>query len=849
MANDMRSKIAANEYKDFILWFMFYKFLSDKELRFLKEQEYTDDEIKNLSKEDIHYVKEHIWYFIEYTNLFSYWIELWVDFDISNVRDAISAFNDNFDSNIWNDINQNHKKVFEKIFDPLQTWLSKLWDSATSQTKAVSKIINLIKTIPMENEADYDVLWFIYEYLISNFAANAGKKAWEFYTPHEVSKLMSEIVAHHLSNRDSIKIYDPTSWSGSLLINIWKSIAKHMKNPNSIEYYAQELKPDTYSLTRMNLVMRWISSHNIHTRNADTLEEDRPMDEEWMKDPLRLDAVVSNPPYSQKWDPSDKAWDPRYVEYWLAPKGKADYAFLLHDLYHIKPDGIMTIVLPHGTLFRWWEEYEIRKNLVENNRIDTIIWLPANIFFWTWIPTIIMVLKKQKADDKIQIIDASKYFEKWKKNKLRDCDIKRILDSILKRNSIPKFSKLVTKDEIIDNDYNLNIPRYIDSYESPEKWDIYAIMHWWIPKDELNEFDNYFNIFPNLKNDLFKQVNEKYYECLSKDVQSLIQSHDDVVSYRKKFFESFSSYEPFLKSELIDDIENIWKNTISKKETILWNKLFDLLEPIELIDNYDAFQILADSRKKISWHLEIIQNEWIDACKKVDPNMIWKKDDKELVEVQDWVKWRIIDFEIVKVVKLKTESEALEKKKMELDSILSKYDEIYNSLTEDDIDSLWDAVNDEDSKFINKEIIKLAKEIEKDWDEISEDSREYKVIEVGKLINKEKKLKKEIKEDEAKLIEKIIQIIENLSIEWIKELLYQQWIMPIISWVNKKFEDNINWFCREIDMLSKKYDVTLSNLKEQINEKWEILSEIVNDLEWNDFDMKWLEEFKSLLKN
>ncbi|MDQ7069063.1 MAG: N-6 DNA methylase [Sulfurimonas sp.] len=220
----------------------------------------------------------------------------------------------------------------------------------------------------MNSKQDYDVLGFIYEYLISMFAATAGKKAGEFYTPHEVSVLMSEIVAHALKDRKEIQIYDPTSGSGSLLINIGNSVAKHMDDENNIKYFAQELKKNTYNLTRMNLVMRGILPSNIHTRNGDTLEEDWPYFDEndpvGTYDPLYIDAVVSNPPYSQKWDSENKESDPRYARFGLAPKTKADYAFLLHDLYHLKPDGIMTIVLPHGVLFRGGEEGEIRKILL-----------------------------------------------------------------------------------------------------------------------------------------------------------------------------------------------------------------------------------------------------------------------------------------------------------------------------------------------------------------------------------------------------------------------------------------------------------------------------------------------------
>lgn len=331
-ANKMRSKIEANEYKDYILGFIFYKFLSDKEVEYLKKNDWSDEDLPELAEEETQTVemcKKNLGYFISYENLFSTWIGKGKSFDVSNVTDALSAFE--------RLINDTHKKVFEGIFETLQTGLSKLGETSGARTKAISDLLVLIKDIPMDEKQGYDVLGFIYEYLISNFAANAGKKAGEFYTPHEVSLLMSEIVAGHLKDREQIAIYDPTSGSGSLLINIGHSASRYM-NKDRIQYFAQELKENTYNLTRMNLVMRGINPSNLFTRNADTLEDDWPIDLDSYPPVLRVDAVVSNPPYSQQWTPDGKESDPRYAEYGLAPKSKADYAFLLHDLYHIKPD-------------------------------------------------------------------------------------------------------------------------------------------------------------------------------------------------------------------------------------------------------------------------------------------------------------------------------------------------------------------------------------------------------------------------------------------------------------------------------------------------------------------------------
>ena len=622
-ANQMRSKIEANEYKDYILGFMFYKYLSNREVSFLKGEKYSDEDIKKMTANDeklVKHISENIGYFIAYEDLFSTWLSKGDDFDVSDVRDALS----NFDTNI----EPTYKKLFENIFKTLQSGLSKLGETSAKQTKSIKALLKLIKRIPMDGKQDYDVLGFIYEYLISMFAANAGKKAGEFYTPHEVSVLMSEIVANHLKDREHIKIYDPTSGSGSLLINIGASMAQYIEGDNKIDYYAQELKENTYNLTRMNLVMRGISPANINVRNGDTLEDDWPFFEnDENKDEtyrlVRVDAVVSNPPYSQKWDPKDKEFDPRFKEFGVAPKAKADYAFLLHELYHLEDDGIMTIVLPHGVLFRGGEEGKIRETLIERNHIEAIIGLPANIFFGTSIPTIIMVLKRTRTDTDVLIIDASRKYEKvGKNNKLRARDIREIVDTLKARKDVEKFARLVSKDEIRENEYNLNIPRYVDSSEEEEPWDIHSIMFGGIPKSEVRSFQAYWEAFPGLYEKLFSEISNDYVGVESVDIQGVVDGFESVEEYIKKYNDSFDGFEEMLKDYLIEDILDV--NAQSVKE-IVCTEIFDRTADIKLIDRYKAFQILSENWDTIVADLEMIQGEGFDAIFQVEPNMVIKK--------------------------------------------------------------------------------------------------------------------------------------------------------------------------------------------------------------------------------
>ena len=833
-ANKMRSKIEANEYKDYILGFIFYKFLSEKEVKYLKENDWTDEYLPELTEEDsetVESVQKNLGYFISYDNLFSTWLSKGRDFSVQDVRDALSAF-----SRL---INTTHKKVFEGVFDTLQTGLSKLGDSSASQSKAISDLIHLIKDIPMDGKQDYDVLGFIYEYLISMFAANAGKKAGEFYTPHEVSLLMSEIVAEHLKDRNEIKIYDPTSGSGSLLINIGKSVAKFIDNENNIKYYAQELKQNTYNLTRMNLVMRGILPDNIVTRNGDTLEDDWPYFDEndpiGTYDPLYVDAVVSNPPYSQAWNPTDKETDPRYARFGLAPKGKADYAFLLHDLFHLKSDGIMTIVLPHGVLFRGGEEGEIRKNLIEQNHIDAIIGLPANIFFGTGIPTIIMVLKQKRSNTDVLIVDASKGFIKvGKNNKLRASDIKRIVDVVTKRESVQKFSKVVSRDEIRKNEYNLNIPRYVDSSEAAESWDIYASMFGGLPLSEIDELKEYWIAFPELRNALFENTSSAYCNLRVESIKKAINEHSDVCSFENKYRDVFSGFDEYLYDELIEKMTAL---NISKAEATLSADIFERLKDIPLVDKYEAYQLLDDDWTKIAVDLEIIQTEGFEATKRVDPNMVIKKKDGKEQEVQEGWVGRIIPFDLIQDTLLSDDKAALKAKENRLSEIASEYEELFDSLTEEEKEGDYAG----EDGFVNAEIKKALKS-----DSVEPETKE-KLRKVDALAKEEKELKAAIKKDAGLIEGKTKETIESLSDEQVIDLLKDKWITPLIQNLMKLPDSIVNELVSKLEALTKKYETTFAEVETQISETEKVLSAMIDDLEGSEFDKLGLSEFKKML--
>ena len=840
-ANKMRSKIEANEYKDYILGFIFYKFLSETEVSRLAVLGMTDDDLQALTEDDpdmVDYVKDECGYFISYDNLFSTWIAKGKDFAIDDVRDALSAFDRN--------ISASQRRVFDGVFDTLQTGLSKLGGDAKSQSKAVRDLAQLIKDIPMDGRQDYDVLGFIYEYLISNFAANAGKKAGEFYTPHEVSQLMSEIIAWHLDGREEIKIYDPTSGSGSLLINIGKAVARRNGNPDSIKYYAQELKENTYNLTRMNLVMRGILPANIVARNGDTLEDDWPwFDTEENKDetydPLFVDAVVSNPPYSQRWDSDGKETDPRFA-YGVAPKSKADYAFLLHDLYHLRSDGIMTIVLPHGVLFRGGDEGKIRKNLVENRNIQAIIGLPANIFFGTGIPTIVMVLRKSRpaGEDGILVVDASKHFVKeGKSNKLQASDIKRIVDAVTGSKTVEGFSRLVPIDEVRANDYNLNIPRYVDSSEAPETWDVYASMFGGVPRSEVAALDKYWAAWPSLKAELYADNGGSCLEPRDVDLAETVRSNGDVAAFVDRFGEALSELPAKLRASLVENPEDV---DILSEEGVVSAGIERALDGPPLVDAYDAYQALDDSWQGISIDLEIIQTEGFDAVRKVDPNMVVKKKKGEDVEVQDGWTGHVLPFALVQESLLSADLDAISQKEARSSQIDSELSELLENMEGDEKGSC-DAVNEDGDAFVaaelNKAVRAIGKSPETDFDRA--------LVQAKKFIDEQKKIKKDVKTAETELEAKTKEVVEGLSDEQCRELLCAKWIDPLMGSLRALPAAVVDGFVAKAKALNEKYATTYSDVCEQIDDAEKELAGMLGQLTGNEYDMAGINELMSLL--
>lgn len=846
LANNLRGKVSAATYKDYMLGFLFYKYLSDKEENYLVTKlGFEREELSDVTEEDDRTKRNcmnNLGYFIAYKNLFSTWVDLDVDFSIENVTVALSAF-ERF-------IGNGYKKVFTGIFSTLATRLTDLGTTDPERTTNSRKIIKLVKSIPTDNKEDYDVLGFIYEFLLKNFAANAGK-AGEFYTPHEASLIMSEIIAYHLKDKEEISIYDPTSGSGSLLINIGQAISKYLGNKNKVKYFAQELIPETYNLTRMNLVMRDILPGNIIARQGDTLDKDWPFFEDGDPDStynyLTVDACCSNPPYSQAWEPRN---DPRFDDYGMAPKSKADYAFLLHNLYHLNKEGIMTIVLPHGVLFRGGEEGTIRENLVKNRNIETIIGLPANLFYGTGIPTIIMVLKKNRETNDILFIDASNGFVKdGNKNRLRQRDIRKIVDTVIARKSIKNYAKLVSYEEIEQNEFNLNIPRYVDSSIKEVPHDIYALMFGGIPNSEIDGdlFKDFWSKFPSLKEELFVRGDIPYSTLRPEDLMAVIESNSEVKEFIKRHKDTFSYLKAYLIEQLLKDPKNVHLNS---KESEIASTLREKIGEGDLIDYYDCYEALDTVWQNVILDLEIVKEQGLEAAREIDEVKILKKDPKtkDLAEKPIGYDGRLIPFALVQKVYFNDLAEEVQRLENELSALTAEKDELLESIDSADKTELIknDESGDVDPKKLKAKISSIKKEIKRGA-EYEEGSYEEIILKIDDLASKIAKLKKFLKTKKDNLNQYNESKIRSLTDEEIHQLLVMKWIDPVCNGVDGLATNLIKNLEKNIKNLVKKYESTLVDIDTKIATTESELSSMLDELTGNDFDMKGLMEFKKLL--
>ena len=478
IANLLRGKISADDYRDYILGFIFYKYLSEKQSLYannLLDGEEVTDYKEVTDTETLEAIKEEsllkLGYFLLPKELFS---------ELAKKGNADTESESNYIIEdlqaVMSHIEQStmgteSEEDFNALFEDLDLTSTKIGRTVGARNEVIVKILNHLDKIDFKLEdIEADVLGDAYEYLIAKFAAGAGKSAGEFYTPQQVSTILAKIVTIGKTKLKSV--YDPTCGSGSLLLRVAKEV------DDVSEFYGQELNRTTYNLARMNMILHDVHFADFDIQQEDTLENPQHLEK-------RFEAVVANPPFSAHWK-SDanplNSTDERFSQYGrLAPKTKADFAFVTHMVHQLADNGTMATVLPHGVLFRGASEGVIRKYLIkELNYLDAVIGLPANIFFGTSIPTCILVFKKcREVDDNVVFIDASgkdHFVKNGNQNELRDIDVEEIVNTYRTRETKDKYSYIATLDEIAENDYNLNIPRYVDTFEEEEPVDINVVM-------------------------------------------------------------------------------------------------------------------------------------------------------------------------------------------------------------------------------------------------------------------------------------------------------------------------------------------------------------------------------------
>lgn len=490
IADSLRGKMNADEFRDYCLGFIFYKYLSERQYLYANEILSEDkidflelDESSEEGQEYLEAIKEEsiaeLGYFLKPSELFSSLAKRALGNQADKDKDEISDEELEKSSifilgdltDVLNNIERStmgkeSEEDFDHLFEDLDLNSTKLGRTPKAKNALIAKILVHLDKIDFRlGDTESDVLGDAYEYLIGQFASGAGKKAGEFYTPQQVSKVLAKIVT---TGKERLKsVYDPTCGSGSLLLRV----AREVESVG--DFYGQEMNRTTYNLARMNMILHGVHYRNFDLRQEDTLEHPQ-------HEGTRFEAVVANPPFSAKWS-ANKLFesDDRFSQYGkLAPASKADFAFVQHMLHHLDENGIMAVVLPHGVLFRGAAEGHIRQYLIkERNWLDAVIGLPANIFYGTSIPTCILVLKKcRECPEDVLFIDASAYFEKAKnQNYLRDEDVDKIISIYRQRLEEEKYSYRAPLAEIEENDFNLNIPRYVDTFEEEEEIDLDAV--------------------------------------------------------------------------------------------------------------------------------------------------------------------------------------------------------------------------------------------------------------------------------------------------------------------------------------------------------------------------------------
>ncbi|HLQ74776.1 MAG TPA: type I restriction-modification system subunit M [Alloiococcus sp.] len=818
-ANNLRGSMDASRYKDYMLGLMFYKFLSDKTLEtFVKTSgtKGTEAEIVQAYQEAytsygdslIKMIQNVLGYYVLPHHLYQTWLKDIREgtFELEKVSESLQSFERTVATT--GDIDD-FKGLFSSSTIDLTD--SALGSNLNARSKNIRQLIELFADLNMVALQKGDVLGDAYEYLIGQFAMESGKKAGEFYTPRQVSEVMAQIVAK-TTKVDSI--YDPTVGSGSLLLTVGKYLNEEGRK--DLHYYGQEKNTATYNLTRMNLLLHGVRPEKMTVNNGDTLAQDWPEDPERPNEGVQFDAVVMNPPYSVKnWNQENlKVTDPRFeIAGVLPPDSKGDYAFLLHGLFHLDQEGTMAIVLPHGVLFRGGTEGEIRKRLLDKNHIDAVIGLPDKLFTNTGIPVTVLILKKNRAlNDPVLMIDASKSFVKeGKQNVLQEKDIAKIVDTYIERTEETGYSHKASQKEIKENEYNLNIPRYIEAVDEEIAQDVDAHLYGGIPLHQIEQLTVLHDMTKNILYDAFKEIRPGYVELI-KSIDTLTEdvlADKEVQKQTQTLKEALQTYVNtyWEKLKTVHDV-----NHIEPLKDEMLTEIKQLLKQFKHVSTYAGYQIIAELWEEMLAEdtEKIAISEFYTVGRTREPNMVTKGSGKTKRTEQDGWIGSIVPNELILKELYADELEKVETKQESLVAITDEITELVEATkVEESAEeaALGDALNAREDDFTLSAVKTEMKNTEKD-------SSEYGLLDkVKNLLEEKSTLTKDMKAKEKGLNEQVENKIENLTDEEIEQLMYQKWFGDLTNDMTQLIEIPLK---NELDMLKElqtRYADTLETIE------------------------------------
>ena len=778
----LRGGMDASQYKDYILTLLFVKYVTDK----FKDVKYADITVPE-----------------------------------GGSFDDLVALKGN------KNIGEEMDKVIAKLAEAENNNLRGVIDNAHFNDEAklgkgqemVDKLTGLI-AIFQRPEFDFknnkaggdDILGDAYEYLMRNFATESGKSKGQFYTPAEVSRILAKVIGIDKVTDPDTSVYDPACGSGSLLIRAADEA------PIDVAIYGQEKEITTAGLAKMNLVLHNKATGEIYAGN--TFSDPHYKDDKDDSVLRRFDFAVANPPFSLKnWTDGVKDYG-RFTGYGAEPPEKnGDFAWLLHILKSLKSTGKAAVILPHGVLFRGNAEATIRKAIIDKGYIKGIIGLPANLFYGTGIPACIIVIDKSDADERqgIFMIDASHdYVKDGNKNRLRERDIYKIVTTFNEQiGTDPKYARFVPKEEIkVKNDYNLNIPRYIDSSEPEDLQDIDAHLHGGIPAADVDSMEKYWTLFPNLKNKLFSPLRDGYYKLNIKkdDVRSTIYSDEEFNAYADRIDMAFDAW----KNKVDEGLRNINESVNIKKYIIkLAEALIAQYADMELVDKYDVYQVLLSYwQETMADDIFILVQDGYEAARETELIIEVTEDKKTKKEKQKIKGWegKLIPESLVEVAFFTTERAKIDEAQAVADETQSQLDEMTEEHAAED-GVLSDCLNDKDAVDMKAVSAKL-KELKKN----APDSEEYRVLlEYTELCEKVKKYSKIVKELNTALDEACKAKYAELTMDEIKELLVnRKWYYTIFAGIKALYITTSHEIAGRITALAERYENTLPELESEL---------------------------------